>query len=197
VSLSSIYWEPNAVVDIHVQVICEPNAAHPLTAIFHPGKRLVAASSWTRTRTPLAAAACLIRHLSLAPRRACHLACRWCWMCSRAATCRRLPPRRPELTGIGTPPPLCCKYIFQVFQTFQRYVVVVSYGYCTCCKCFRDMLQEFVQNVSSVQMYIASVLIRTLHMFYTYVATVHYVPNVSSIFHCSKCFCNTPVLGLH
>jgi hypothetical protein len=75
---------------------------------------------------------------------------------------------------------------FECFQTFQRYVVIVSYGClqkqiggcCTCwicCKCFRSTLQifqRFVQNVSSVQMYVASILIWMLHMFHTHVATI-------------------------
>jgi hypothetical protein len=54
-------------------------------------------------------------------------------------------------------PSLCCKYMFQVFQSFQRYVAVVLYGYCKSrsgtlymLQVFRDMLQEFIQNISSV-----------------------------------------------
>ena len=50
-----------------------------------------------------------------------------------------------------------CKRMFQVFQTFQRYVAIASYECCKrrwgCCKCFRGMLrvfQRFVQNISSV-----------------------------------------------
>jgi hypothetical protein len=46
---------------------------------------------------------------------------RWC------TTRRRIPPQQSELTGTGAPPPLCRKYMFQVFQTFKMYVVVVSY----------------------------------------------------------------------
>jgi hypothetical protein len=56
--------------------------------------------------------------------------------------------------------PLCCKCMFQIFsrfksmlQWFHRDVAKVDRGYCTCCiccKCFRGMLQAFVQNVLSV-----------------------------------------------
>jgi hypothetical protein len=63
-------------------------------------------------------------------------------------------------TGINRPRPsplLCCKCIFRVFQMFQTYVVIVYMDVakadqetCTCCKCLRGMLQEFVENVSSV-----------------------------------------------
>jgi hypothetical protein len=57
----------------------------------------------------------------------------------------------------STSPPICCKYTFQVFEMFQRYVTGVSYGCCKsrlgcyiCCKCLRGMLQSFIQNVSSI-----------------------------------------------
>ena len=54
----------------------------------------------------------------------------------------------------------CCAesaYCKHMFQVFQRYVVSVSYGCCKsrsgcciCCKCFRDMLQGFVQTILCV-----------------------------------------------
>jgi hypothetical protein len=104
---------------------------------------------------------------------------------SRAVTRRRLPLLRSKLTTTGAPPPLCCKYMFQVFQTFQRYIPIVSYG---CCKS-RSGDVEYVASVLETcrnslfkmfhvfQTYVASVLIWMLYMFHTYVATV-----------CSKCF---------
>ena len=37
-----------------------------------------------------------------------------------------------------------------MLQLFYTDVAKVDRGYCICCKCFRDMLQEFSQNVLSV-----------------------------------------------
>ena len=77
-------------------------------------------------------------------------------------------------------PSLCCKCMFQVFQS---YTAIVTYGCCknrsgccTCCifcKCFRGMLQAFVQNILSVlDIYCSKCFIWMLHMFHTHVASV-------------------------
>jgi hypothetical protein len=42
---------------------------------------------------------------------------------------------------------ICCKCMFQMFHLFQVYVTSVS---SRCCICFRHMLQASIQNVSSV-----------------------------------------------
>jgi hypothetical protein len=63
---------------------------------------------------------------------------RWWWWrsCTAAGAgaggVRALPDPSPT-TRIDRPrpfPPLCCKYMFQVFQMFQWYVPIVIYGYC-------------------------------------------------------------------
>jgi hypothetical protein len=80
----------------------------------------------------------------------------------------------------------CCKYMFQLFQMFQRYIASVLYGYCkvhpdvahvamttyVCCKslfkmfiCFRRLLKVFYLNVAYVIMVVLQV----------------YVPNVLSV----------------
>jgi hypothetical protein len=121
---------------------------------------------------------------------------RWC---SCAAASHRLRPDGWNLLAQASSP-LCCRCMFQVFQLFQRYVAVVSYGYCKsrsgmlyilqCCKCFRGMLQVFVQNVSSIaDICCKRFLSECLHMFHTYVATI-----------CSICFrrcCKCSVSMLH
>jgi hypothetical protein len=83
-----------------------------------------------------------------------------------------------------TPPPICCKCMCQVFQTFQRYIVGVSYG---CCKSILGV--AYIASVSETyckrlfkifhlfQSYVASIFIWIFHIFHTYVARV-----------CSKCF---------
>jgi hypothetical protein len=53
-----------------------------------------------------------------------------CWCCSRATARRRIPPRRSESTGLDLSLPYVAN-VFQVFQMFQRYVAIVTYG---CCK---------------------------------------------------------------
>ena len=53
---------------------------------------------------------------------------RWC---SRAAARRRLPPRRPESTGLGLFPPM-----------LQMYVSIVSDVSEICCNCFIWMLRK-------------------------------------------------------
>jgi len=58
--------------------------------------------------------------------------------------------RRSSLAGTSSPAvgsktprqggPVCCKCMFEVFQTFQKYVAKVDRGCCTCyicCKCFQ------------------------------------------------------------
>ena len=77
---------------------------------------------------------------------------------------------------------------------FQRYVAIGSYvdrGCCTCCKCFRGMLQvfqRFVQNVSSVP----DVCCKCSDLDVAYVSHMlqQYVLNVSvvSVLCCSECF---------
>ena len=80
------------------------------------------------------------------------------------------------------------KRMFQVFQTFQRYVAIILYGCCKSRSVMLHILQVFQRHVASVsevlfkmfhlfQTYVASVLIWMLHMFHTYVARI-----------CSKCF---------
>jgi hypothetical protein len=97
-------------------------------------------------------------------------------------------PSTPTLTaGIDRPHslPLCCKYIFQLLQMFQRYVANVSYRCCKsrsenciCCNGYTRM-QAFVSNVLSVlSEYVVSVLIWMLCMFHTYIC---------------KCFCKDVV----
>jgi hypothetical protein len=80
-----------------------------------------------------------------------------------------------------------------MYQVFQRYVVIVSYGYCksrsgTCCKCFRDMTQAFVQNILSIP----DICRKRFDLDAAYVSHIlqQYVSNVLSILVlcCSKCF---------
>jgi hypothetical protein len=78
---------------------------------------------------------------------------------------------------------------------FQRYVASDSYGCCKsrlrrciCCKCFRGMLQAFIQSVSSV----SNVRCKRFDLDVVYVSHMlqEYVPNVSvvSFLCCSKYF---------
>ena len=54
---------------------------------------------------------------------------------------------------------LCCSYFFMN-------VAKVDQGCCTCCTCFRSMLQAFVQDVSFVSRHMSqSFFIWMLHMF--------------------------------
>jgi hypothetical protein len=95
-----------------------------------------------------------------------------CWWDSRATARRRLPPWLPESTG-PTFPPLCCICMFQVFHTFQMYVAIIS-----SCKCFRGMLQVFVQNVYLVSDICCNLLLSGRYIcFHTYITIA-----------CSKCF---------
>jgi hypothetical protein len=117
-------------------------------------------------------------------------ACICAWSGRLALTPPSTSRRRQEGEGCATvvphigrqwpPPPLCfkcfrrfqtcCRPIFQVFQLFQMYVSSVLYGYYNGCT---RMLQASVSNISSIfQTFVASVFIWTLHMFYTYVASV-------------------------
>jgi hypothetical protein len=95
-----------------------------------------------------------------------------------------------------------------VFQTFQRYVVVFLYGCCTCCiccKCFGDILEEFVQNISSIPdvcckcfdpevAYVSHIccnnsIFQMLHLFQSSVAaSVFMLQVVSVISGCCICF---------
>jgi hypothetical protein len=99
------------------------------------------------------------------------------------------PTPRPESTGPGLSLPLCYKYMFQVFQILSqvfhmdvvkvdRNVAYVASVSDACCKCFRGILQAFVQNISSVSDVCCKYFfIWMLQLFHTYVARV-----------CSKCF---------
>jgi hypothetical protein len=69
---------------------------------------------------------------------------------------RRLPPRQPELTVEALSLPYVANICFKCFRRLRGMlqlihidVVKVDWGCCICCKCF-NILQEFVQNVSSV-----------------------------------------------
>jgi hypothetical protein len=110
----------------------------------------------------------------------------------------RMPPDPTQMAGIDWPRPfplLCLKCMFQVFQ---RYIAMVTYGCCksrseccTCCKfykcfqmyvasvlkkcfiCFRRMLQQvFYLDVANVSRTYCKCFIWMLHMFHTYVASV-------------------------
>jgi hypothetical protein len=64
-----------------------------------------------------------------------------------------------------------------MLQLFLMDVVKVDRRYCICCKCFRAILQEFVQNFSSVPSLYCKRFDLDVCMFHTYVATT-----------CSRCF---------
>jgi hypothetical protein len=95
-------------------------------------------------------------------------------------------------------PSLCCKCMYQVFQ---RYVAIVSYGCCksrsdTCFKCFRDMTQAFIQNISSIP----DVCCKRFDLDAAYVSHI-YCNNMFQMYHlflvlrCSKCFRVASVLS--
>jgi hypothetical protein len=101
--------------------------------------------------------------------------------------CRRLPPRGWNQPASASPP-ICSKCMFQMFQ---RYVASILYGCCKsrsrcciCCKCFRGMVQAFIQNVLSCML--QAVFIWMLHMFHTYVSVLCY--NKCFYFASCKCF---------
>jgi hypothetical protein len=67
---------------------------------------------------------------------------------------------------------VCCKYMFQLFQT---YVTSVLSRCCICCTSYKRMLQVYVSNVSPVSIVCCRCFIWMLHMLqcpYTYVASV-------------------------
>jgi hypothetical protein len=67
--------------------------------------------------------------------------------------------------------------MFQVFQTFLRYVTVVSYGYCKSRSSMLHMLQVFQRRIARVcsKCFIhCKRFIYMLYMFYIYVVTVCY-----------------------
>jgi len=60
---------------------------------------------------------------------------------------------------------LCCKCMFQVFQAFQRYVAIISYG---CCKSRSRMFA----HVASVLETYCNCLFKMFHLFKSYVASI-------------------------
>jgi hypothetical protein len=83
---------------------------------------------------------------------------------------RRIPSRRPKLTGPTFPSTMLQMYISSVSDVSEAccnyfiWMLQSRVGCCTCWKCFRGMLQEFVQNVSFVFTYVAKCSIWMLHM---------------------------------
>jgi hypothetical protein len=70
---------------------------------------------------------------------------------------------------------ICCKYMFQMFQLFQTYIVSVLFGCCICCNGYTRMLQVYVSNVLALSNVCCKWFIQMLYMLYwiyTYVASV-------------------------
>ena len=77
------------------------------------------------------------------------------------------------------------KSFIGILHLFYIDVAKVDRGCCTCCKCFRGMLQAFVQNVSSVPDIRCKRFDLGVCICFTHVATCPYVLSVSDI--CCKC----------
>jgi hypothetical protein len=113
-----------------------PSTAARSRLVAHASRPLLSCTRWCWW--------CSLRPSRVPPARLAHAQCqwrggdgvrarRWCWIL--VVLSRRHSPLAPTLmAGIDwhrRSPPIWCKYMFQVFQMFQRSVAVVSYG---CCK---------------------------------------------------------------
>jgi hypothetical protein len=57
---------------------------------------------------------------------------------------------RSSVTYITIGIHVCCKYMFQMFQLFQKYVAGVLSRSCVCCSGYTHMLHEYVPNILHV-----------------------------------------------
>jgi hypothetical protein len=78
-----------------------------------------------------------------------------CWRCSRILPLGAFHPQ--NRLALASPSPYVVNVCLKCFRCYQRYVASVSYECCKsrsgcyiCCKCFRGILQVFVQNISFV-----------------------------------------------